>query len=162
MYLWCVSVTIRCRSKHHPTAETVKSTEWLCVSLSKNILEREKLFRYEQNSEKTSRPGMRECPLHYLSWQNGFRQRYGEWFKTETTKNKNERITNMQKQKLCIPCVGLPSFAVVPGLFCKGSMVASCFWLQGKGRERMQTKYFKNMFQNISQELQIQRQRTAG
>lgn len=47
--------------------------------------------------------------------------------KTETTKNKNERITNMQKQKLCIPCVGLPSFAVVPGLFCKGSMVASCF-----------------------------------
>ena len=76
--IYDVSVTIWCRSKHHPTAETVKSTEWLCVSLSKNILEREKLFRYEQNSEKTSRPGMRECPLHYLSWQNGFRQRYGE------------------------------------------------------------------------------------
>lgn len=47
--------------------------------------------------------------------------------RNKTGKNKNERITNMQKQKLCIPCVGLPSFAVVPGLFCKGSMVASCF-----------------------------------
>ena len=40
-----MSVTIRCRSKHHPTAETVKSTEWLCVSLSKNILEREKMVQ---------------------------------------------------------------------------------------------------------------------
>ena len=48
-----MSVTIRCRSKHHPTAETVKSTEWLCVSLSKNILDRENLLMYEENSEKT-------------------------------------------------------------------------------------------------------------
>lgn len=29
----------------YPTAKTVKSTEWLCVSLSKNILEREKIVQ---------------------------------------------------------------------------------------------------------------------
>ena len=38
-----------------------------------------------------------------------------------------EGCDEQSKIKLCIPCVGLPSFAVVPGLFCKGSMVASCF-----------------------------------
>ena len=158
MYLWCVSVTIWCRSKHHPTAETVKSTEWLCVSLSKNILEREKLFRYEQNSEKTSRPGMRECPLHYLSWQNGFRQRYGEWFKIETTKNKN----------CAYHAWGFPPLQLCRACSAKEVWLHHAFDCKARGEsvcKRNILKICSRIFHRelcIPQELQIQRQRTAG
>jgi arginyl-tRNA synthetase len=75
-----VDVTEETDKKEIPPCIIVKSngaTLYATTDLA-TIVEREKLFRYEQNSEKTSRPGMRECPLHYLSWQNGFRQRYGE------------------------------------------------------------------------------------
>lgn len=163
-----MSVTIRCRSKHHPTAETVKSTEWLCVSLSKNILEREKnCSGMNKTLKKQAAPGC--VNVHYITFHGRtvFAKDMASDLKQKLQKTKTKELQICKNKNCAYHAWGFP-----PLQLCRACS-AKEVWLhhaliarQGESVcKRNILKICSRIFHRelcIPQELQIQRQRTAG